>query len=325
MTSSGPTRASRSSARPRSSRGAPVVLQSGPMTRRWILGLLAVSLLPACVGLGPSGPNLPPNVGATHSGHGRSAGAEEEEVVNAEPMEIGTTAWANYHDTGFFFQGVIVERRDDQHRIVYADGANEWLPASALRPDTLSEEANIHVRPGYEGEFAEAVLGRRLGDALYVRYASGGEGWTSIPHVRFQGRAEGVPAPGPPPPAPAPIAAGQVGSSVLVDYHGQGLRFGATVTAIGDDGRLHVVYLDGESEWVAPNLVGPDDLREGDIVHIRRTWEPPAWVRGRIRQRIGPALRVELDDGGMMWTSLMRLRVPTRAPAASPPPAAAEE
>ena len=301
------------------------MLQSEPMTRRstsplsWlaalVLGLLLALPLPAC--LGPSGPQLAPNVGSTHPRTSRTGGSEAEEVENAEPMEVGTPAWANYHDTGFFFQGVIVERRDDQHRIVYADGANEWLPAAALRPDTLAEEAEIHVRPDYEGEFAEAVLGRRLGDAFYVRYASGGEGWTSLPHVRFHGRAEGVPMPGPPPPRPAPIAAGEVGSSVLVDYHGQGLRFGATVTARGDDGRLHVVYLDGESEWVAPNLVGPDDLAEGDVVHIRRTWEPPAWVRGRIRQRVGPALRIELDDGGMMWTSLLRVRVPRRG--ASPP------
>jgi hypothetical protein len=290
------------------------------------LGLLAALPLPAC--LGSSGPQLPPNVGATHPRAPRSAGSEQEEVVNAEPMEIGSAAWANYHDTGFFFRGVIVERRADEHRIVYADGANEWLPAAALRPDTLTEEANIHVRPNYEGEFAEAVLGRRLGDALYVRHASGGEGWTSLPHVRFHGRDEGVPMPGPTPSAPAPsapapIAPGEVGSSVLVDYHGRGLRFGATVTARGDDGRLHVVYLDGESEWVAANRVGADELGEGDVVHIRRTWEPPVWVRGRIRQRIGSALRVELDDGGMMWTSMLRVRVP--APGSAAPVAAPEE
>ena len=83
--------------------------------------------------------------------------------------------------------------------------------------------------------------------------------------------------------------------------------------------RGSVTLADGESEWVAPNVVGPDDLIEGAVVHVRRRWDPPDWVRGRVRGRVGEAFEVELDDGGFAWTTLMRLRAPIEQAAAPPP------
>ncbi|MCZ7679956.1 MAG: hypothetical protein M5U28_14815 [Sandaracinaceae bacterium] len=48
---------------------------------------------------------------------------------------------------------------------------------------------------------------------------------------------------------------------------------------------------------------------------MRRSWEPPVWVRGRVQQRLGPAVRVQLDDGGLAWTTMLRVRVPVPDPA----------
>jgi len=61
---------------------------------------------------------------------------------------------------------------------------------------------------------------------------------------------------------------------------------------------------------------------------VRRRWEPPEWVRGRIERRVENAIRVELDDGGLMWTSLFRIRAPLARTSAAPvqsTPEAAEE
>ncbi|MGE0788390.1 MAG: tudor domain-containing protein [Sandaracinaceae bacterium] len=273
-------------------------------------GIVSVTT-PGC--LGHQGPNLPPDVGSTHRSD-PAAGSERIEEQNAQPVEVGTQVWANFRDTGFFFFAVVVERREEQHRVVYADGASEWVPASALRPDAVGEDAMVHVRPTVDAEYAAGRVGRRLGEALYVRMLGGDDVWTALPHVRFARGAEGTPSVDTPPLA-VPIAeAPDVGSRVLVDYHGQHLRFAGVVTAREDDpaGRLHVVYLDGESEWVDPARVSPDDLREGDEVHVRRQWEPPVWVPGRVRRRIGHAFEVELRDGGRTWTSLFRIRAPMR-------------
>lgn len=266
-------------------------------------------VLPACMP-GPSGPELPPDIGASHAEPSRTAGGERPVVVtNTEPFEVGATVWANYHGTGFFFHGVVVERRDEeQHRVVYADGAHEWVPPSSLRPDSLGEEAEIDVRPAYAGTFSTAHVGRRLGPALYVRHANGDEGWTVLPHVRFSATGPHVPAATD---EPHPEPEGELGSVVLVDYRRQGLRFAGVVTARREDGTLHVVYLDGESEWVDPRTTIPDRLDVGDVIHVRREWEPPTWVRGRVLRRVGSAFHVELDDGGLAWTSLFRVRVPT--------------
>lgn len=270
----------------------------------WLVAALLV--LPSCIG--GSGPQLPENVGATHSSEG-AGGEDAEPEPPAEPVPVGTMVWADYHDTGYHFHGVVVERREDSHRVIYDDGASEWLPAAALLPDRLMEDAEIDVRPTFTDPFLAARLGRRLGRALYVHQVTGDARWTAIPHVRFQRGAVGTPSRGdaaetPPPPE------GMIGATVLVNYQGQGLRFAGVVTARGDDGRLHVVYLDGETEWVEPRFVAVDEVGEGDTVHIRRTWDPPQWVRGRVQARVGDALRVVLDDGGVTWTSLFRIRAP---------------
>src|SRR5690242_8034759 len=87
------------------------------------------------IGCGPTGPNLPNNVGANHA---RTDGAEaaraQQASINAEPIEPGAHVWANFRDAGFFFHGVIVERQGGLHRVVYDDGETEWLQSSALRP-----------------------------------------------------------------------------------------------------------------------------------------------------------------------------------------------
>ncbi len=274
--------------------------------------LLAPLVLSAC--LGPRGPELPPDVGVSHAG-GARVRDEEPETEPAEPVEIGTPVWANFHDTGFYFHGVVVERREDMHRVIYSDGASEWLPAAALLPDSLRDDAHVHVRSGMDSEFASAVVLRRLGQALYVRLAGGDERWTTLPHVRFQAGDTAIPARGEEPVAANAAPTGEVGSDVLVNYQLQGLRFGATVTARAEDGRLHVVYLDGESEWTPRQTTGADDVAEGSVVHVRRSWEPPVWVRGRVQQRLGPAVRVQLDDGGLAWTTMLRVRVPVADPA----------
>lgn len=283
------------------------MLQSCPMRFAFFSTMMGLLLsLPACAG--SSGPSLPPDVGANHTAGAEASRAETAEAP-PEPVEVGTVVWGNFHDTGFYFHGVVVERREDMHRVLYDDGATEWLPAGSLLPDSLGEDAVVHVRPGYGGEFQSAIVGRRLGQALYVRLPNGDERWTTLPHVRFQRGSDHVPERG-----DTPVSSeGQsedLGTDVLVNYQLEGLQFAGVVTAHRPDGRAHVVYLDAESQWVHDEMRAPDDVGPGTIVHVRRSWEPVEWVRGTVQQRIGPALRVQLDDGGLAWTSMFRVRVP---------------
>jgi hypothetical protein len=269
---------------------------------RWWAAILVL----AC---GPAGPNLPSDVGSNHPSQ-RTRGDEEPPEPPAPPVEVGTSVWADYHDSGFFFHAMVVDRRELMHRVIYDDGANEWLPANALLPDSLAEDAHVHVRMTFEGEFQSATVGRRLGRAVYVRLANGDERWSTLPHVRFQANDTGTPRRGDAPRPPHEAVAPSVGADVFVNYQMQGLRFAATITARRDDGQLHVVYLDGETEWVDPALVIADELTTGNIVHVRRSWNPPQWVRGRVQERRESAIRVEFDDGGTAWTSIFRIRTP---------------
>lgn len=250
--------------------------------------------------------------------HHRERPAEGEAQQPAEPVEVGTDVWADFRGTGLFFHGVVVERREDEHRVIYAHGASEWLGAEGLRPDALREESRVHVRPELDRDFVEGVVARRLGSAVYVRFPNGDERWTALPQIRFRRDAEGAPRRGDEPYTNGAEGT-EPGAMVLVNYRSQGLLFAGVVTAVGDGGRLHVVYLDGEQEWVDPALVTPETLAEPARVHVRRRWEPPVWVRGNVHRRVGYAFRVELDDGGMAWTSLFRVRAPVAPPASAAP------
>ncbi|HHH30743.1 MAG TPA: hypothetical protein ENK57_20700 [Polyangiaceae bacterium] len=288
--------------------------------------LLPLLLIGGCIGR--QGPDLPGNVGQTHDGERADTHSLAQPDIEVSPVPVGTLVWGNLHSTGFFFFGVVVERRDEQHRVIFADGSAEWLEAEALRPDSLGEDAQVHVRSEFGGDFSEGVVRRRLGDALYVRFANGDERWTVLPHVRFQDGDEGVPERGSTPvntPESTEAAASEApidpGAAVLVNYQHAGLLFAAVVTARADDGRLHVVYLDSERAWISPQLAVEDHLDSSAIVHVRRRWEPPEWVRGRIRTRYAHALEVQLDDGGLAWTSLFRIRAPVEThPQASDEP-----
>lgn len=278
---------------------------------------VCLAVLPSC--LGSQGPALPQNVGMSH----RDDGSGAEDQAPAEQVDVGTAVWADFRGTGFFLHGVVAERREEQHRVIYADGASGWVDASALRPDTLREDARVQVRLDFDAAFAEGIVARRLGDAIYVRFARGEERWTALPEVRFQSEADGVPRRG-----DEPIETGgegtALGATVLVNYQSQGLRFAGVVTAVADDGRLHVVYLDGELEWIDPRLAVREALAQGDEVHVRRRWEPPEWVRGRIQRRVGDAIQVELDDGGLIWSSLFRARSPVTPTVNAPAPSEGE-
>lgn len=287
------------------------------------LVLCAVLGASSCVGRG--GPALPPNVGTDHPDR-EERPATPASVVEATPVEVGTPVWANHRDTGFYFHGVVVDRREALHHVLYSDGASEWVTAGALLPDSLGEEAVVHVRTSFGEDFHSGIVARRAGQALYVRMSSGDERWTTLPHVRFRAGEPGAPARGDTPSATSATA--PVGADVLVNYQYQGLRFPGVVTARTDEGRVHVVYLDGESEWAHAATTAADDAGPGTVVHVRRSWEPPVWVRGRIQRRVHGAVAVELDDGGLAWTSMLRVRVPvdeSTSPGPRPTPAPAPE
>ncbi len=259
---------------------------------------------------GHDGPTLPADVGANHGAHRAAPTEEAPPEEPPEPVAVGTQVWGNFHDTGFYFHGVVVERRGEMHRVLYTDGASEWLPAAGLLPDSLREGASIHVRPTFGAEFQTATVVSRLGEAVYVRLANGDQRWTTLSHIRFQEGQEHVPARGDEPAQPEASESGDVGSVVMVNYELQGLRFPATVTALGGDRRAFVVYFDGESGVAINGTFIGDDITEGSVVHVRRSWEPPDWVRGHVQTRLGNALQVLLDDGGVTWTSMVRVREP---------------
>lgn len=263
-------------------------------------------LLPLLVGCGgPTGPELPSDVGFSHAER-QTEGGEAQPPARPSEVGPGLRVWANLGATGIYGLGTVTETEGKRARVVYADGEGRWLDEEGLYEDRLAEGDEVNVREAIGGEYdRRATVVRRLHDAVFLRYGNGDEAWTSVAQVALwvHPRAE---EPVHDPPAPGP---GQPGSTVVVDYGHQGLGFLATITAL-EGPRAHVVYLDGVSEWVAASQLLPDRVGIGTTVHVRIRWEPADWLRGEVVERMGDAVRVRFDDGRHTWTARSRLRVP---------------
>lgn len=92
-------------------------------------------------------------------------------------------------------------------------------------------------------------------------------------------------------------------STQVLALRGSHFAFGAIVNT--SDDRAFVVFADGDTRWVSRDQLAAPELAEGDRIEI---FDGARFVQGTLRERIGEALRVRLDGGDEVWTSVARLR-----------------
>lgn len=115
--------------------------------------------------------------------------------------------------------------------------------------------------------------------------------------ARARGEGETVSPPGSPTRPRSPL---WVGTQVLARI-GDGPFHQLAVVVRVDDDEAFVVYADGDADWLPRSALLAPEVAGGDEVEV---FDGARWRRGRVDERVGPALRV---DG--RWTSLSRVRV----------------
>lgn len=223
-----------------------------------------------------------------------------------EPRIIGTRHLAHYDGTGFAYAAVVTGTfGEDQLGVVYADGDTERLEREDLYPDQVGVGSRVEARIRRWNRFFPGTITQRVAHAVFVEFEDGDRQWTSIGLVRvpvgsLSRTASEVPHPEPSGTPPAP------GSGALANYHGDGWYYPAVV-ADTRGSEVHVIYADGDSEWLATGQVRPDTIAPGveaQALPMRQT-RP---VEGRVARRVGHAIELRLADGSKSWFALSRVR-----------------
>lgn len=224
-----------------------------------------------------------------------------------DPRAIGTRVLANYQRAGFAYAAVVTGTfGDDTVNVVYADGDSERLPPSELYPEVLAPGTRVEARIRQWDRFFPGRIARRVAHAVFVEFDDGDQQWTSIGFVRVPVASlsrDAAAAIGNEPSGAPPAA----GSAVLANYQRAGWFYPAILAESRDDGQVHVIYADGDSEWLAPSDVRPDTLESGTAVEAR----PRDGVvrQGAIARRVGHATELLLPDGEKLWVALANVRV----------------
>jgi hypothetical protein len=196
---------------------------------------------------------------------------------------------------------------DGRIRVVYADGDTEAVSEESLYPDSIAPGMRVEARIRTWRQWFPGEVQRRVGHAVFVRFDDGDEQWTSIGLVRVpigDVSRDAPVAPVAPPTVPVP----QPGSRVVANYRGEGWFYPAVVAETRDDGQVHVIYADGDSEWRPTSDVRADPVATGADVQARPARQAQVH-EGEVVRRVGHAVELQLEDGAKQWVALSNVRV----------------
>lgn len=227
-----------------------------------------------------------------------------------DPSQPGTRALAPFQDSGFAYAAVTtgIRAEDGRIHVVYADGDTEVVPQDSLFPDSIGPGTRVEARIRSWAQWYSGEVQRRVGHAVFVRFDDGDEEWTSIGLVRIP--VQEVPRDAPqaavaPPGVPAP----QPGSRVVANFQRDGWFYPAVVAETRDDGQVHVIYADGDSEWLPPSEVRADPIDAGAEVQASPDRGDRRMYEAQVVRRVGHAVEVRLDGDTTRWAALARVRV----------------
>lgn len=232
-------------------------------------------------------------------------------VEPVSPIGPGSAGMVEYRDTGQLYAAVVTEALPGgEVRVVFADGDTRTVSASSVKPDVLAVGMRVGARLRSWPRFVSGRVLRRIGHAVFVEFDDGDRQWTSIGLVRIPAdavRSDAVPAS-----VATPTALpGEPGSTVTANYRGDGRWYaGVVVERRSEDGKLHVIYSDGDNEWLDSSGVRRDTLVTGERADARvRRGGTFVVLTGEIQRRVRHAVEIRFDDGTSAWAALATVRV----------------
>jgi len=104
--------------------------------------------------------------------------------ASAQELKIGSQCWALWEENNTYYVGTIVELdstvKGGGYLVVYADGGVAVVPATLVFPFKISVGTPVHAMWWRDGDFYPGKIAKIVGEALYIYFDDGDEGWTSL-------------------------------------------------------------------------------------------------------------------------------------------------
>lgn len=102
--------------------------------------------------------------------------------------QVGDEVMAPWMDDGFLYPAVLVELDGARAHVAYLDGDEADVPAKALQQGALGPGLAVNVNWKGRRTYYEGVVRTRVHQALFVDYADGDRGWTTVAQCRVRAR-----------------------------------------------------------------------------------------------------------------------------------------
>ena len=101
-------------------------------------------------------------------------------------FQIGDEIMAPWTNDGFLYPAILVAIDGEKGHVAYLDGdeADVWL--AALRHGALGPGMQVNVNWKGQRRYYEGVVRKRVQQALFVDYADGDRGWTTVAQCRVR-------------------------------------------------------------------------------------------------------------------------------------------
>lgn len=94
-------------------------------------------------------------------------------------FNIGELVLAYWQNSDAYFVGTIVEQKDEQHYVVFADGDQGWISTPKIKKLELNEGLKVLAKWS-NGHFYPGTIAKMTGGAMYIHFDDGDKGWTSL-------------------------------------------------------------------------------------------------------------------------------------------------
>jgi hypothetical protein len=100
------------------------------------------------------------------------------------PWRVGQRVLAQWQPEPFYYPGVVDQVNDEVVHIKYDDGDHAYLTPDLILPLRLKVGHRVYGRRDPERLYYPAVIERKDGDQLYLRYDDGNVEWSTVQRIR---------------------------------------------------------------------------------------------------------------------------------------------
>jgi hypothetical protein len=203
----------------------------------------------------------------------------------------------------YFYPGVVRDNRDGRVNILFEDGAEANLRADQTMELKLEPGDYVQVRVPLGRDFTPAKLLRWNGQLVTVEHAEGDQETTSLGMIRIDRAAWKVAG------SQRPRLPWIVGDRVWGLWSGDRCWYPGTLQAIQTD--LHILFDDGDREWLPPDKVRKLEVSLSQKLECR-LFRGPIFLPGKILHTDGEQITIRYDDGQEETSMLTMCRIVPR-------------